>query len=448
MRCLLTVWNFPGCVHPFFALGEALRARGHEVAVYTGAEYERSVREQGFAFFPFHRALEEVVAQRVYSPDSIGANWHRPWKVPRLLKEFMVDSMPAQIGDLNRVYAVWRPDVVASDPALLAPYMVQYERTGVPVALLSYVLGCQIPGPDIPPVGLGLPLPKTRWQAMSNRLTGKVMDLFLSDFRTSVDRIRVRYGLKPLGRSIVEAARRLPLYLVTSCPELDYPRTDLPETVHYVGACFWYPRQHTPPPWLETLPSDPPCVYVNEGTIHVAAPFLLRAAREGLAKAPIQVVLTTGTHRSMADLGLAPLPDNFLADQWIDHDLLLPKMSAMVCTGGPGTVLSALRNGVPMVVVATEWDHPENAQRMAEAGVALRLERRHCTAQGLRAAVERVLGDPSFRHNAERISRALARQGGPGRAAELLERLPAAAQQRSFTHHHGTGSAGASAPAS
>jgi len=75
------------------------------------------------------------------------------------------------------------------------------------------------------------------------------------------------------------------------------------------------------------------------------------------------------------------------------------------------------------VVVPTEWDKPENAQRVVEAGAGLRLSPRRLTPARLRAAVERVLAEPSFRQNARRLAADFRRYRGPARAAELLEGL-------------------------
>jgi len=99
----------------------------------------------------------------------------------------------------------------------------------------------------------------------------------------------------------------------------------------------------------------------------------------------------------------------------------MPKTSVLVCLGGAGTIFAALRAGVPLVIVPTEWDKPENAQRVVEAGVGLRLDPRRCTPERLRAAVEHVLQEPSFRDNAQRLARTCARYGGAAKAAELLD---------------------------
>jgi UDP:flavonoid glycosyltransferase YjiC (YdhE family) len=62
---------------------------------------------------------------------------------------------------------------------------------------------------------------------------------------------------------------------------------------------------------------------------------------------------------------------------------------------------------------------------VVEAGAGLRIAPNRCTPERLRAAVERVMNEPSFRDNARRLAGAFARSGGPARAAQLLEGLSA-----------------------
>jgi UDP:flavonoid glycosyltransferase YjiC (YdhE family) len=114
-------------------------------------------------------------------------------------------------------------------------------------------------------------------------------------------------------------------------------------------------------------------------------------------------------------------------ESWVNHDVLMPQIKAMVCTGGSGTVLAALHAGVPTVAVATEWDHTENAQRLVEVGAGIRLSPRECTPARLRQAVRAVLEEPSYAENARRISVAMRGYGGATEAAHLLEGLSASA---------------------
>ena len=119
--------------------------------------------------------------------------------------------------------------------------------------------------------------------------------------------------------------------------------------------------------------------------------------------------------------------------RWVSHEDLLPRCAALVTTGGAATVLASLKAGVPLVVVPTFWDKNDNAQRVVEAGVGLRLAPRHCTPDRVRAAVMRLLQEPAFRENARRMARRIAEAAGPRRAAELLERLAMEASARAAT---------------
>jgi UDP:flavonoid glycosyltransferase YjiC (YdhE family) len=95
----------------------------------------------------------------------------------------------------------------------------------------------------------------------------------------------------------------------------------------------------------------------------------------------------------------------------------------MITTGGSATVQTTLRAGVPLIVVPTDWDKPDIARRVVETGAGISLAPGQCTPKRLRAAVEQVLGTPSFRQNAQRMAAAFARYRGPEAAADLLQDL-------------------------
>jgi UDP:flavonoid glycosyltransferase YjiC (YdhE family) len=109
---------------------------------------------------------------------------------------------------------------------------------------------------------------------------------------------------------------------------------------------------------------------------------------------------------------------------------LLHRCSVVVTNGGAGTIIAALEVGVPLVIVPTAWDKPDNARRVVEAGVGVMLSPRQCSPERLRASVETVLNDPGYRSRASAIARRFAEASGPEKAAELLENLVAPASQR------------------
>jgi UDP:flavonoid glycosyltransferase YjiC (YdhE family) len=73
---------------------------------------------------------------------------------------------------------------------------------------------------------------------------------------------------------------------------------------------------------------------------------------------------------------------------------MLREASVAVCGGGHGLLAKALLAGVPVVMVPGGGDQWELANRVARQGSGVIV--RPSTADALRAAVTRVLGDPRF----------------------------------------------------
>jgi MGT family glycosyltransferase len=238
--------------------------------------------------------------------------------------------------------------------------------------------------------------------------------------RTKASDIRRSHGLPALRGTVIDLAAKLPLYLLPSCAEYDYNRRDLPPCVKYVGPLQWYPPAEKPP-WLDRLSNDIPLVHVTEGTLHYQEPFVLQAGAKGLGGLNMHVILTTGHDRDPNQMGLPPLASNVRVERWVPHRDLLPRTDVLVTTAGGGTVMAALGDGVPMVLVPTEWDKAENSRRVVEAGAGIIVSPSRCNARNIRNAVEKVLGDASYRRNARRLAGMLATRGGPKRAAELIE---------------------------
>jgi len=421
---LFTSWPFAGHLYPLIAVAHALRARGHACVFYTGPGACRTVRDEQFECHAFTR-VDEDQARRTMLSTASGASPTRDLLSMRgRMRRWLVDTIPQQLDDLRPLIARTHPDVIVTEPTMWSPILILHESTGIPVAVSSFVPGCMIPGRDAPPFGLGLPPPRSASTRLLSRLATVGNDLFALDVRRGVNALRARHGLAPITGSVTEHMGGLPLYLVPSVREFDYNRRDLPPSVHYVGPCLWNrPRAADAPGWLDRIPRGRPWVHVTEGTFHGGEPFLLKTAIRGLADLPVEVIITTGTDRDPREVVPDVSAPNLHVTRWVSHGDLFPLTSAVVTTGGAGTVLASLAAGCPLVIVPTEFDKPDNARRVEASGAGLSLAPRRCTPRRLRAAVERILSHPAFRQNAERLATALARPGGARRAAELLERL-------------------------
>lgn len=430
-RVLFTCWPFEGHVFPLLSIALAARERGDEVAFYTGSRFQPTVESQRIECFPFERV--GPTWERIHERERNVSGRRASLRLQReAFRDWLVGSIPDQVDDVRAVMDRWGPDVIVTDGSMWGPSLVLHEAESAPVVFASTLIYPLVPGPDAPLPGSGLGRPRGAAGRAAAWGIARAVDLLARGARRRIDEIRAGYGLGPLGCPVNEWMGRLPLYLVGSVRELDFHRRDLPPSVRYVGPLLWHPPE---PPggqaWLERVPADRPWVHVTEGTSHHQRAILLPAAARGLAGAPYEAILTTGRERDPAALGLASAPNVHVTD-WLSHGELLSRCAAVVTTGGAHTIVSALAAGVPLVIVPTLWDKPANARRIVAAGVGVQLPPRLCTPERLRAAVDEIVGGPSYRRNAERIAQALATAPGPAGAAEMIDRLTATPVSRAF----------------
>ena len=424
-RLLFTVWPFPTHLHPFLALARAASAQGHEVAFYTGGGAVSAVAREGFPCFPFREVDWGRVAAIV---DDLIAGRQRPSHMRRLWPTFLVETVPAQVRDLEAVLAGWPADALVCDIAMWAPILILRERTGIPVIAFSHVAHCILPGPEGPTQGIALPRRRNAWRKLYAGLLARAATLITARTRRKANALRREFGLAPLDMGVNAFTGALPLYLVPSAPEFDNCRSDLPPAVRYVGPCLWDKhRDQEPPDWLEQIPArfpgHQPVVLVDEGALFTHEPRVLQMAARGLSGLPLTVILLAGEGRVPADLKLGPLASNVVLHPHAPLSDVLPMADVLVTNGNSESVLAALQAGLPAVVLPSIWDQAEMAWRVAETGVGLRISPWGATPERMRRAVLRVLEVPSFLDNAVKMSAVLAHCGGPAHAAGLIDDL-------------------------
>ncbi|MCU1275652.1 MAG: glycosyltransferase, family [Bryobacterales bacterium] len=140
-RFLLTVWPLQTHLHPFMAVAHGLRRRQHEVVFYTGASVSRTVQNEGFRCIPFEAVDERIVE------DGFRAITSRT-REPARWRKFLLGTVPDQLRDLESLWNSWTPHAVVCDMAMWGPILVLHESKKVPMAVLSHVAACLLPGPE------------------------------------------------------------------------------------------------------------------------------------------------------------------------------------------------------------------------------------------------------------------------------------------------------------
>jgi UDP:flavonoid glycosyltransferase YjiC (YdhE family) len=238
-----------------------------------------------------------------------------------------------------------------------------------------------------------------------------------------MNRLRAEFGLGPVtpGR-LFDSTYSTDLVLAQGVPGLEYHRSDLPPSVHFVGRLAAPVAAGPPadlPPWWPDLDAARKIVHVTQGTLDVDADDLLKPTLAALADQDVLVVCTTGADPAR----LGTLPANARAAAFVPHDLLLPRVDAMVTNGGWGGVLAAVQAGVPLVVAGDSLDKPEVARRVAWSGAGLDLRTGSPKPARIAQAVREVLDRPAFADRARELGASLVAAGGVTRAGDLLEGL-------------------------
>jgi UDP:flavonoid glycosyltransferase YjiC (YdhE family) len=389
---LLGAFGDPGHAFPMIALGRALAARGHDVTLQTWERWREHVETEGMTFAP--------------APE-----YHVFPSGPEPL-DFYEAVIHATRDTLPLVSAL-RPDVVVADILTLAPALAA-ELEGIPCAtLIPHVYPQGEPG--LPIYSLGARLPRTAaGRAFWSRADGAV-EHGLRRGRAELNDARARLGLPALEHTHGGTSRELAL--VGTFPQLEYPRT-WPAHAHVVGPLMWEP----PAEDVALPPGEEPLVLVAPSTAQDPSQRMLAAALRGLADAPVRVLATWNRRLPPRSL---PVPANARVVDWVSYSRTMPLCDVVVCHAGHGTLVRALSSGCAVVACPAVGDMNENAARVAWAGAGVRVPRRFISPRPLRLAVERALGEPSIRAQAQALAAWASIHDAGAAAAVLVEQLAA-----------------------
>jgi UDP:flavonoid glycosyltransferase YjiC (YdhE family) len=365
MRVLLTTKRGAGHFGPLIPFARAFRRAGATVLVAAPRSAAPMVHAEGFAAWVFDDAPDEerdpifAAAMATQSP----AGYVSAEAFAR------VDARAALPGMLD-ICRRWRPDVVLS------------EITEFAGPIVAAKLG-------IPAVSVGI-----SQQGRSEAVAAA------SEVLPALDELGELVGLPPDP----DGERILGLPYFTLVPEALEEPALRPER----GAWRFRDRDDAPPASVSTrfAPDDRrPLVYVTFGSVAPTMdlfPGIYRGAIDAFSALPVRVLVTVGRERDPDELG--PVPDNVKVEGWVPQRDVMPHASAMVCHGGSGTVTMGLAAGVPMAVVPLFADQSWNAERIDAIGAGIALDGGPQAVARLGDAVSKLLIDPAYRANAERVA--------------------------------------------
>jgi UDP:flavonoid glycosyltransferase YjiC (YdhE family) len=178
----------------------------------------------------------------------------------------------------------------------------------------------------------------------------------------------------------------------------------------------------TVPGWVAARGSQP-LVYLTLGTYVSGNVDSLRAAAAGLGALDVDALVTVGPSGDPGELG--PLPDSIRVERFVPQGVLLPHLDAVVHHGGSGTMLGALAEGLPQLLLPHGADQFMNAQALVHSGAGLRLLPEEITPGSVSDGVQALLAEPGYHEAASAIGSEIAAMPAPPDIVAELERLSA-----------------------
>jgi MGT family glycosyltransferase len=337
------------------------------------------------------------------------------------IREVFIAAVPGQVADIEALLDDVRADVIVAEPGMAAAAKVIEQRYGIPWATCG-ISAFAMKSIDTAPFGLGLRPARSPLGRLRNRV---LHALIYRTLYRAIDRdyhaMRATLNMEPTEGGAFEATLSPHLYIQPTVPSFEYPRRDLGPQVQFVGPLLPpAPAGFEPPAWWDEMLADPrPVVLVTQGTIATDPHELLGPTREALRDEPVQVIAVTGGP-DPADL---PAPANARIERFVPFAALMPHVSAMITNGGYGGLHFALAHGVPLVVAGASEEKPELVARVNWSGVGIGMRTQRPRPERLRAAVRRLLSEPSYAAAALALRAEMEGYDGPARAADLVVEL-------------------------
>lgn len=360
-------------MRPLLPLARALAARGHEIAFATVAAWAPRLAEEGFPVLP--AGIDHGAARTFVDPEErsrVAPADLRTFLFPRI---FGRGQAPVKTPQLLEHAREWKPDAIVNETSDLAAPIVA--------------------------AALGLPL--------VNHSFGAMLPLRVAEAAAEVVAPLWRgQGLEPDPYAGAFSG----LYVDVAPPSLSIAEPPAQSVRLRLGERAAAPAP--PPDGVAT-----PFVYATMGTVfnEPEAFRVLLDALEGSA-----AVVTTGRGATID----VPVPTGVVVAEFVPQEELLPHARAVVFHGGSGTMIGALAHGLPLVFVPQGADQFDNAALCEAAGVAVTVVPEQADAARIRAALDRVLQEPSFADAARRVADEIAAMPSADEVARRVEEYVAA----------------------
>ncbi len=412
MKILLTPLGSRGDVQPQLVLGEELLRRGHSVTLAGPPDFREMSEGYGLRFLPVGEAMGPLIRRN-----------------SEMTEQNPVTALPGQLRLVQRCIEQQVGDLLAypHDADLIMAAGLSFagkvlaDKLGVPHVFCCYSLSAMRSSHHPPAV-----MPLFGKPRFANDLMWRsITTLFEATLGSTVNRMRRKVGL-PAHKKSWLAIHGTEVMLAQDEVMGELP-SDVPGRNAHVAALV--PRPEAAQPLSDLLerflrgasvgPSGTsPVVYLGFGSMPTIDRARIRQIAVELFEQHGARVILFSSH---AEEDGVELPPGVFACSDTDHATLFPRVDLIVHHGGAGTTASALRSGVPQLIVPHIVDQFFHGRRIAELG----LGPKPVVKAKLSAAViaEALKNRFNYWAKAQAVRASVKAEGGAKQAADHLESL-------------------------
>ncbi|XP_025018382.1 uncharacterized UDP-glucosyltransferase YdhE-like isoform X1 [Tetranychus urticae] len=443
LKVLITSMIGIGHLHACIGIGSLLRKRGHQVYYAYFDEYKETIEKNGFHYISLCEYNDKNYPMMTGMPSNLTEVFAQQFEKTRRLSslEILKESVKPGSGDnetsaflfesakgencamLNIIEKI-KPDVCLADYILSMPWMVKASCPVIPIKSSSPL--------DLysgPPAGSGYSVhdPPKLWseyqklkeEAEKNDIVKakELFQLFDAEYKPQLH------------------AKQLGIYIFPG--PLDYHELGSPKE-NWVCLDSSIRAPETPnfeiPKKLKDKPGK--LIYVSMGSLASSVTELMTMITCGekvwgifgffshisllnpLANLPHRFIVSTGRNGDSIKLH-----DNMWGEKFINQLALLPKVDLFITHGGTNSLIEGLAVGKPLIVIPQFGDQLDNAQRIADLGLGVRLNLHEFSGEKLLKAIEDVLNNKEIHSNVARVSEELKKSDSRDKVISLIEQL-------------------------
>ncbi len=416
-KIFIATFGSLGDLHPYLALGAALRGRGHQVTVGTLGSYREKISAMGLGFC----AIRPDIADFGTDPDMIKKAMDLRTGTQFLLRTMILPHLEAGYHDL--LAGTQDTDFLISHPATFAAPIVATQRKILWAA--SSLAPLTMSSAFDPPL-IASALWLRYFQAMGPTANRLLMKLFFQQTKSWIEPIvalRKKAGVTGLGHPFLDGQFSPYLNLALFSPRFGPPQPDWPEHTIATGFLFMHSSTASVPldPELEAFlaAGDAPIVFTLGSTAVMAPDDFFSQAAGACRSLGLRAVLLAGPHGNNS----ANSSTNVYVCQYAPHAAIFKRAAAIVHQCGVGTTAEALRAGKPMLAVPFSHDQPDNAHRLEKLGVGFMLPRGKFTTRRAAKYLRKLLADSAIAARAAKLGGEIQREDGVNTACDAIEKV-------------------------